>query len=197
TPLQENELGADVLARLAKRHLFRIQPWQLVKERFRARHVDPRLYERHPWVARALLEAEPEGGHPPAPSGFLEAELAWRILFEALLGLPDGRRDPESLLEWSIADPGAQKLAGLSDEIRTGLPNAVLETAGELARQIFETAAAKGKDALAVGLVARVLYDSAVAGEPIASKASGRLESYLEAAALDSAHADAWAAAVE
>jgi len=197
TPLEENELGTDVLARLAKRHLFRIQPWQLVKERFRARHVDPRLVERHPWVARALLEAEPEGGHPPAPSGFLEAELAWRILSESLLGLRDGRRDPESLLEWSVDDPNCRKLAGLSDEIREGLSKAIQETAGELAGQIFETAANGSKDALAVGLVARVLYDPAVAGDPIAIKASGRLESYLDAAALDDAHAQAWAAATE
>lgn len=197
TPLEENELGTDILARLAKRHLFRIQPWQLVKDRFRARHIDPRLVERHQWVARALLETEPEGGHPPAPSGFLEAELAWRILFESLLGLPDGRRDPESLLEWSVDDPDSRKLAGISDEIRAGLSKAVQETAGELAGRIFETAAANSKDALAVGLVARVLYDPAAVGDPVAIKASGRLESYLDAGTLDDVRAQAWAAAVE
>ncbi|MHA7839310.1 MAG: BREX-2 system phosphatase PglZ, partial [bacterium] len=197
TPLQEHELGTDILARLAKRHLFRIQPWQLVKERFHARHVDPRLVERHPWVARALLEAEPEGGHPPAPSGFLEAELAWRILFGSLLGLPDGRRDPESLLEWSLDDPDSRRLSGLSDEIRAGLAKAVEETAGELAGLLFQTAAAQGKDALAVGLVARALYHPAVAGDPVAIKASGRLESYLDAAALEEAQARAWAGAAE
>ena len=49
-------------------------------------------------MATALLDAEPDKGYPPVPSGFLDAETAWRHLFEALAGIPRGERDPEALL---------------------------------------------------------------------------------------------------
>ncbi|MCP4661970.1 MAG: BREX-2 system phosphatase PglZ, partial [bacterium] len=204
TPVEQAELGSDVVARLARRQLVPIQPWQLVKERFRARWVDPRLVERHPWVARALLDIEPEGGspgggqmgsHPPAASGFLEAELAWRILFEELLGLAGGRRDPETVLEWSLG--GRERFAPLADEIREGLCQVVAENSGALAGRIFAAAAAGGKDVLAVGLVARVLYGPAAAGDAVAIRATGMLEGDLGGGALVEAEALAWAAASE
>jgi hypothetical protein len=56
TPVEEAELGADLISRLAKRQLFAVEPWQLLKDRFRARFVDPRLVQHHPWIAQALLE---------------------------------------------------------------------------------------------------------------------------------------------
>ena len=197
TPLEEAELGSDLIARLAKRHLFLIEPWQLVKERFHARYVDPRLVERHPWVARALLEAEPDGGYPPAASSFIEAELAWRILFEALVGLPGGQRDPETLLEWTIRSREHSCVAALGEEIREGLCQAVHETTGQLAGRIFEAVISSGKNVLAVGLVARTLYGPSAAGDLEAIRASGKLESYLGARELDEALAQTWADAAE
>jgi len=195
TPVEQAELGSDVLARLARRQLVPIQPWQLVKERFRARWVDPRLVERHPWVARALLETEPEGGYPPAASGFLEAELAWRILFAELVGLTGERRDPEAIIEWSLG--GRERFASLPGEIREGLCQVVAETSGALAGRIFAAAAEGDEDVLAVGLVARVLYGPAAAGDAVAIRATGMLEGDLGGGALAEADALAWAAASE
>ena len=43
TDLPPAELGDDLLARFAHRKVFSIEAWQLVKERFQVRHVDPRL----------------------------------------------------------------------------------------------------------------------------------------------------------
>ena len=108
TDLPATELGEDVRARLAHRKLFSIEAWQLVKERFKAQYVDPRLADRHEWAARALLDAEPETGYSPAPSGFLDAETAWRRLFEALAGIPRGERDPEALLAWALDGDAVQ-----------------------------------------------------------------------------------------
>ena len=156
TPLDEIELGADVVARLAKRHLFAIDPWQLVKDRFHARYVDPRLVQRHGWVARALLEAEPDAGYPPAPSGFIQAEGVWQVLFEALLGLPGGVRDAEALLEWGLSAANRQRLAALDPEARASLSEAVGEGAGAVARRIFDSTAGRhGDSTFAIGLVAR------------------------------------------
>lgn len=190
-------LGADLLARFAKRQLFSIEPWQLVKERFRARYVDPRLVERHRWVALALLEAEPDEGYLPAPSGFLEAETAWRHLFEVLAGLPKGERDPEALLAWALDAKPTERLAPLTDEVRAGLAKAVHETAGPVAGAVFASAGRLGLRAFSVGLVASVLFDPEVKGDERAAKARGKLEALLGLGDLAGELARSWAEAAE
>lgn len=198
TPLTEMELGADVVARLVHRHLYSIEPWQLVKQRFQARWVDPRLVERHGWVATKLLESEPAGGYPPTPSGFLEAEMAWRFLFESMLGLPQGLRDPVSLLEWSVDAEPQTRLTSLEDSERADLASAVEETAGELARRIFDCIAEeRGVSALALGLVARVLFGESAQGDVDAAKAAVRLERYVGGRPLPDKLAADWAEAAE
>jgi len=197
TELTEPELGQDVVIRLARRKLIPIDPWALVRHRFRARQVDPRLVQQHPWVARVLLDSEPAGDYPPAPSGFLQAETVWRLLFESLLGLR-GERDAQALLDWSTDPAGPARLAALSDEVRDGLGRAVEEAAGDVALQVFRfLAGPDGAGALAVGLCARVLYDPAATGDNAAAKGQGRLEAMLDDGDLDTRVALAWADAAE
>lgn len=198
TSLREPELGADVVARLARRALFTVEPWQLVKERFRARYVDPRLSERHAWVAPALLDAEPEGGYAPVASGFLDAETVWKALFSALLGTPGGARDAETLLEWGLDASKRARLDRLEEEVRDGLRRAVRESAGELAGAVFDAlVGSQGARALAVGLVARVLHDPESAQDSAAVRAAVRLERFHGDRPLESAAALAWADAAE
>ena len=71
TDQTEAELGSDVLARLAKRRLLRIDPWRVVLDLFRARGLDPRV-RRDRWLAEALLEWAPADGYAPVPSGVLD-----------------------------------------------------------------------------------------------------------------------------
>lgn len=199
TDLPPDELGADLRARLAGGKLFRIDPWQLVKARFGARHVDPRLIERdrgRPWIAQAILDTEPDAGYPRAPSGFLEAETVWRHLFETLAGLPRGERDPEAVLEWALEDSPVERMAALpGDETRAGLAAAVEASAGRTARVLFETAGRGGRRALAEGLAAGVLCGAE--GDERAARARGRLEARLGLDDLDAPLARAWAAAAE
>src|SRR5690606_12656278 len=58
TGLEERELGDDVLLRLARRRLFQIDSWQIVRSLFGAHAIDPRL-TRQPWIAEMLLELVP------------------------------------------------------------------------------------------------------------------------------------------
>ena len=197
TDLPPAELGDDLRARLARRRLFSIDAWQLVKERFKARHVDPRLVERHGWAAQALLDAEPEAGYRPAPSGFLDAETAWRGLFEGLLGIPRGERDPEALLAWALDDEPVQRLAALAPTVRDGLAAAAGDSAGSASRAILACAGRLGRRAVSVGLVARVLFDTGESGNERAAKACGKLEALLELDDLDAALARAWTDAAE
>ena len=197
TDLPATELGDDLRARLARRRLFSSEAWQLVKERFKAHYVDPRLVERHEWAALALLDAEREAGYPPVPSGFLDAETAWRRLFEALIGIPRGERDPEALLAWTLDGEPLQRLDALPEAVRAGLAVAAEESAGRAARAILECAGRLGRRTVSVGLVARVLFDTDGKGNERAAKAKGKLEALLDLHDLDPGLARGWTAAAE
>ena len=197
TNLPATELGEDLRARLAHRRLFSIEAWQLVKERFKAQYVDPRLAERHEWAARALLDAEPEAGYPPVPSGFLDAETAWRRLFEALAGIPRGERDPEALLAWALEGEPVKRLGALPEPVQTGLAVAAEDSAGRTSRAILECAGRLGRRTVSVGLVARVLFHADGKGDERAARARGKLEALLGLHDLDAALARGWTAAAE
>ena len=197
TDVANDDLGTDLRGRLAGRRLYSIDLWQLVKDRFRARYVDPRLVEQYDWAAAALLGAEPAGGYPPAPSGFLDAETAWRHLFQRLAGIPRGERHPEALLAWALDGDAAERLAGLPDDTRAGLADAVCESAGRTAAVIFKRAGRLGPRSLSVGLVAAVLFGPETKGDETAAKARGRLEALLDLDDLNKALARAWTEAAE
>ena len=66
TRLEQDELGHDVVARLARGKLFPVDPWEGVKALFKARQLDPSLRDR--CLAQALLEHRPPGGRvSPGP----------------------------------------------------------------------------------------------------------------------------------
>lgn len=197
TDLPKAELGKDLLARFACRRVFSIDLWQLVKERFRATNVDPRLVKQYAWAARALLEAEPESGYRPVPSGFLDAETAWRHLFKTIVDNNRGELDPETLLLWALDDTPAEKLDALPGAVRTGLPDAVEASAGRAARIIFECAPRLGRRTVSVGLVTRVLFAPDAKGDERAAKARGKLESLLRLDDLDTDLARIWTDAAE
>ncbi len=85
TNLEDGHLSLDVLARLAGRRLCHIDRWQIVRDCFRARQLDPRLPAQG-WLADALLQHMPEGGYPPVASGLLDADTVWTHLLQQHLG---------------------------------------------------------------------------------------------------------------
>jgi hypothetical protein len=199
TTLDAKDLGLDVMSRLAKREILSIKPSVLVRARFRARGIDPKLVEEsRSWVLKALLELSPRDGLPPAPSGFLDVETVWRHLFRELLGLPEGQRDPEALLLWSLDPRNRSRLANLPEAYRKGLEEGFAETAGTLAAAIFGTEAAGGPvRALSIGLVCRSIFATESRETPAAISASARLESFLPEAPLAPDVGLAWADAAE
>ena len=195
TGLTPAELGSDLLARLAGGRLFPMNPWQLVKARFAARHVDPRLTRHGDWVPQALLDTETDGGQARAPNGFLEAETVWRHLVEALAGVPGGECDPEALLAWALDGEPETTLAALPDNVRAGLADGVEATGGRTSRVLFEAAARIGRRTVAAGLAAGVLFDAE--GGERAAKAHGKLEAMLGLSDLDAPLARRWTVAAE
>src|SRR5208337_4814176 len=78
TNLDEKQLSDDILVRLAKRKLFPIDSWQIVRSLFQAHAIDPRL-TRHRWIADHLMEFIPKGDIRRSPEAFWT--LRWSGLF--------------------------------------------------------------------------------------------------------------------
>ena len=178
TMLDESDLGSDVLARLAKRQLLRIEPWEIVREKFQAQIIDPRL-AKHAWMAEALLESLPADGCRPAPGGILSMELASGVLLDAALGLPVARPDGETLLRWSMHRENIDRFSAARRELQEAVMAWVAESAGSVGTAIVRCIArGRGHDALPVGLVCGVVFDPTVQDVTLA-RAAVRLEEYI------------------
>jgi hypothetical protein len=197
TTLAEADLGADVLARLAHGRLFGIVAWQVVRDSFGAREVDPRLAERA-WVAEALVEVRPECGYDPVAGGFLDAETAYRALYSGLLGLAGGCSDASVLLGWTLDGEGPDRFRALGEPLRRGLAEVAVERGGELCGSILALVEA-GNASLAVpiGLACRALFSAEARRSSALREAAVRLERYLGDRAVPAETGLAWADAAE
>ena len=152
----EADLGGDVLARLAKRRLLRIEPWRVVMDLFRARALDPRL-QRDRWLAEALLEAIPADGYPPVPNGVLDEDTVWGVLLCTRLGLPDAGPDARTILRWTLEPDRIAAFVAAPVELQDAVTERVASTSGPTGRAILRCIlAGSGPDAVPIGLVCRV-----------------------------------------
>lgn len=174
TDLDENDLGDDVLLRLAKRRLFQIDPWRIVRSLFDAHAIDPRL-TRHAWIAESLLELIPAEGYPPARGGFLDAETIWPLLLERAIGLRADSFDLPSLLRWSQNAEATALFRRCPEPFRQGATDWLTEKAGPVAALLLKCIERLDRtDALPVGLAAAVVYHPSAIGK--LEKATGKLE---------------------
>jgi hypothetical protein len=177
TGLSDQELGEDVLVRLAGRKLYTIDSWQMVKELFQAQTVDPRL-RSHGWIAERLLELAAVQAPPPAAGGYLDAEAVWPLLLERLIGLADDRPDLPALLRWSAAADNVQRFRRLPEEPRRAVENWLTAQVGPAAAAVLGCATAvDGPDAVPLGLVLGVVHHPQAGGR--LDRAAGRLERFL------------------
>ena len=133
TPLSDQALSLDVLARIAGRRLVHIDRWEMVREAFGATQIDPRL-PMQGWLAEALLTAMPADGFPPAPSGWLDADAAWQALLWHYLGLATGRPDAKDLIQWSVDDERVSRYLALAAPLRSGVRERLSDTVGRVWR---------------------------------------------------------------
>lgn len=174
TAIDQKDLSDDILLRLAKRQLFPIKPWQIVRTLFNANAIDPRLSE-HPWIAEMLLELIPAGGYPPARGGFLDAETAWPLLLRQAIGLGDEAPDLTSLLKWAQDAQRITQFQRASEEFRIGAIAWLAEKAGPAAEVLLRSVQQMERpDAVPVGLAAGVVYHLSATGK--LDKATGKLE---------------------
>ena len=194
TSLEEKELGEDILLRLAKRRLFTIDSWQLLRAQFKARTIDPRVSQQA-WIADYLLEVSPAEGFPPAPGGFLDAETVWAVLLERQLGLSSDRPDLLALLKWSIEADHIERLQTAPAPFCQALGDWLVQQLGPVAKLIVDCILSQPRpDALAVGLAAGVVFNQDIRGR--LDKAAGKMEErYLGGQTPDTGQVERWSAA--
>ena len=204
TPLEDADLGLDVLARLARRRLIRPERWQMVRDAYGVRSVDPRL-PAYAWMADALLAARP--GKRTTPANALDAATAWRYVLGHFLDLPDGSPDADTILRWSMEPGAAERFAALSEPLADAVRQRWERTAGGLGALLARgIAAGHANDLLAMGLACDTLFgeeepDSEAAPsvsalvEPALAQAAARLEPRLGGAAVEPRDGRAWGAA--
>jgi len=174
TPLEDKDLSDDILLRLAKRRLFPIDTWQIVRALFQAATVDPRL-TRYGWIAEMLLDLVPAEGYPAARGGFLDADMVWPLLLRYGIGLTAETPDLTSLLKWSLDAEAAARFRGAVQAFREAATEWLTEKAGPVAEVILSCVARLERaDAVPLGLAVGVVYHKNAAGK--LERASGKME---------------------
>jgi hypothetical protein len=192
TDLDEKDLSEDILMRLAKRRLFPIDSWQIVKTLFQAKVIDPRVRKYH-WIADELLEGSQT--YPPAPGGFLDAETVWPILLERRIGLSGARPDLLALLKWSVDGTNVARFRNLSEQLRKAVIEWLSQSGGPTVEAILNCIVVNAEaDQLPIGLAAGVVFSRQ--GSGALDKAIGRMEErYFGGKSPQKSMIERWAAA--
>lgn len=195
TSLHDHELGDELCLRLTKRRLFAFDRWGVVKTLFQAKGVDPRL-SSHAWMADTLLEVWQKGEFAPVAGGFLDAETAWNILLERLIGLKDRRPDLHIVLRWTTNASAVDRFTKTSDDFRSAATDWLEQFCGPTVRAVLQCVTTNTTDAIPLGLVLGVLLHPAAPSD--AAAALVRVEErFLGQQKVDPAWALPWAKAAD
>ena len=161
TNLEDNLLGADVVARFPRGRLMAASRWDALRAAFSARDLDPRLRGQD-WLSDLLLERPPAAGYPPVPGGVLDLDTAWRFCLEHAVGLADARADVGALLAWTAGEGNLDRFQALPQASREKILEKVASEGGAAAALVARAVSAgHGADALAIGLVCGVIFATA------------------------------------
>ncbi len=178
TPLQDAQLGRDLLARLARRKLLRLDVWDSLRDLFQAQNVDPRA-RRYQWLADALMEGVPPTGYRPAPNGIVTVEHIWGEFLRLRLLMPSAQPDARDLLRWAMQPEVVARFQSLTDKQKEDVIHWIALRAGDLGQFILRYAE-KGKLSVlpAAGLACEVIFASESIGGDNLRDAAIRLEKY-------------------
>ncbi len=177
TNQKREDLGQDVLARLDRSKLHRLDAWDALRDRFGVRDLDPRLTGKgYGWMPERLLAIPPSEIAKPA-SGFLDLDEAWQLLLSPL-GFSTASPDLWSLLEWTTRPEGLAAFMLLPADARDAYARRLAsDGASEAVLQLV--GAGRGREAVAAGLVCELLFSRNGPEDPERSRATGRFEAAL------------------
>ena len=192
TPLTDKDLGADVLARLARRRLVHPGRWQMVRDAYGVAAVDPRLPAQS-WMADALLAALP--ARRALPANILDVDAAWLQVLDHFLALPDASPDADTIIRWSMQPNAAERFSVLAAPLAEAVGQRLGETAGGLGALLVRAIDAGNTGVLLpIGLACELLFRGAEAtSKPALVQAAVRLEPLLGGASVEPSRGREWA----
>src|SRR5262249_36531331 len=132
TPCNSRDLGESVLARAMQPEVKPINRWDLVRDAFGARRLDPALVRNeNQWIDEARLDAQPAGGWRRLAGTVLTWATALYRLAATRLGIEDpgdSQVDAAALLQWTTDAPGVASFLKLREQERDGLIGWLRET---------------------------------------------------------------------
>jgi hypothetical protein len=194
TDRTEQDLGDDVLGRLAKQRVIVPDMWDVLANAFGATAVDPRL-AAHPWLVDGVLEVTAGHDRPVVPGRALGFEFVLSTLL-GRLGLP-APVDLQGLLTWTADPSRLHGYLGAPEAVQLGVERVLTDDLGPVAGHALRMVR-QGADALVVpvGLVCRVVFPETPTAE--SGKAVGGLEQgHLHGSPLTVDLARRWAEASE
>ena len=194
---QPDQLGDDVLARLAKRRIFHPQHREVLAQLFAARIIDPRVLACKPLVESLIAQAQGEGYRPVA-GGSLDLQTAWTSLLGLLFKETVEGPGLTTILRWTLQTTQLRILQELAPALRSAMVDWMCVTRGQAPRfMISAVSAGAGPDLLPLGLLLSLLFQPECVGTPEARAALARLERFFDRHEIDETSARAWAAAAE
>lgn len=189
TPVEQ--LGEDVLARLARPRVHRLLAHEALLPLFGVKGLDPQL-ARQRWLVDALVDSAPTGGYEPSGSVQLDLARAWRALLVHRYGY-----DPDTglggLVAWATT-ADAQRLVSAPDEERDAVAQRLRHTVNGSDGVLAAIMAGSGGEVPALGLVARALLDGADGSVRVAARTRFEVRCGWT---FDEPAARAWAQAAE
>jgi hypothetical protein len=167
TGVEDAHLGWDLRAYALRRGTRSVDRAEIVKQRFGAADIDPRI-RREPWLIDALLDAEPTSGWRRGGS-VLTRDSAVRALIGARLGgdeLGEGTLDMDGLLSWTQRAGGPERFAELPSAEQAGLTSWLGDVIGGAAAVVLSLAGiGRAADAMALGVIGTVTTGPATSAD--------------------------------
>ncbi|MCR9292938.1 MAG: BREX-2 system phosphatase PglZ [bacterium] len=175
TGLQQNDLGHDVVGRLARSRLFPVDHWASLCSMFKAKELDRSICE--PAIAQALMEYAPPDGYPPVSAGVLDSGTVWRAICRHVFDMGEREPDLVSLLLWASSEKGPKRYEKAGNEICESLRRRLIHNLGDAADSILRFIESKaGGDALSLAVVCQVVFGSG--DDSTLDAAAARMEQY-------------------
>lgn len=188
TDVEQAHLGDDLLARAVGRKVHRLDRWASVCRLFGAERPSAAL-ARRPYLADALIEAQPLAGYPRVTSRVLDLDTATAALVRTWLDISDDVVDISGFLEWASRPEAAGRLSKSSVQVLDDLMPTLIDRFGPGGDGVVRAVLAGHSDQLVpLGVVAGLLHD---AGDEAAVPAT-RLDERLGRAGLDDVALQAW-----
>jgi hypothetical protein len=181
-PFSDTQLAADIRARLWRNKVIRVDAWENLRSILGVQDIDPRLSKQQ-WLAEALVEYH-AGYKNSVPIGpVLDQETAWRALLTAVLDLEMSKPDAQMFLEWSLDAAHLERYRQLPSALQEAFIKWLTDNHWVVIPALVENG--HTDKLLAIGLVASVLYDTAIPASELIFQARGRFtERFFSASKL-------------